>query len=198
MNAALSFKTYRGQEIETIFDDLAQLRITVFRDFPYLYEGTVAYEKEYLKTYIQSPQSFLFSVFDKEKMVGATTCIPLADETQEVREPFEKAKMDIERIFYYGESLLLSNYRGLGLGHRYFDEREAHARQFGIYNKTCFCAVVRPENHLLKPLGYRPLDDFWTKRGYQKNLYLQSQFEWLDIGDTNSTYKPMIYWVKDL
>ena len=28
--------------------DLARLRITVFRDWPYLYDGTLDYEQEYL------------------------------------------------------------------------------------------------------------------------------------------------------
>jgi GNAT superfamily N-acetyltransferase len=187
-----------GQEIETVFDDLAQLRITVFRAFPYLYEGSVEYEKAYLKTYMQSPQSMLFAVYYNGQMVGATTCIPLKDETEEVQAPFKKAGLDINNIFYFGESILLPEMRGKGLGHRFFDEREAHARSFNTYKKTCFCAVFRPENHPFKPENYRTLDAFWLKRGYQKVPTLQSQFEWTDIGETGSTFKPMLYWMRDL
>ncbi len=191
----LSYITKRGSEIEAVFDDLAQLRITVFKAFPYLYEGTVEYEKEYLKTYILSERSFLFAAYTEGVMIGATTCIPLADETDEVREPFEKANLDIKSIFYFGESILLPEYRGLGLGHRFFDEREAHARSFGTFKTTCFCAVARPDNHPMKPAGYRPLDGFWIKRGYKKTPSVQSQFDWLDIGETVSTHKPMVYWM---
>lgn len=41
-----------GKEIETILDEFAQLRITVFAEFPYLYEGNLSYEKEYIRTIV--------------------------------------------------------------------------------------------------------------------------------------------------
>lgn len=194
----LSYITKRGREIEAVFEDLAQLRITVFKAFPYLYEGSIAYEKAYLKTYISSERSFLFAVYSEGRMVGATTCIPLSDETDEVREPFQQVHFDLSTVFYFGESILLPEFRGLGLGHRFFDVREAHARSFGSFKTTCFCAVVRPDNHPFKPEEYRPLDEFWTKRGYKKEPALQSQFDWLDIGESVSTFKPMVYWMKSI
>ncbi|MCE7041038.1 GNAT family N-acetyltransferase [Dyadobacter sp. CY312] len=198
MKETLTFVTKRGQEIESVFDDLAALRIAVFHDFPYLYDGTVAYEKEYLKTYSSSERAFLFAVYDYDKMVGATTCIPLLDETADVRKPFEEAGFDLNKIFYFGESILLSKYRGMGLGHRFFDEREAHARSFQEYNLTCFCSVERADNHPAKPVDYRPNDAFWTKRGYKKENALVSYMEWLDIGHNESSEKEMIFWMRGL
>jgi GNAT superfamily N-acetyltransferase len=192
------YKSFRGEQIASVFEDLAQLRISVFRAFPYLYEGTLAYEKEYLKVYSNSKKSFLFTVYDDAEMVGATTCIPLLDESAEVKKPFIEAKMDISTIFYFGESILLPKYRGLGIGNRFFEERENHAKSFGQFKLTCFCAVQRPDNHPLKPINYRPLDEFWKKRGYEKSNILQTQFDWLDIGDTISTEKPMLFWSKNI
>ncbi|WP_031528208.1 hypothetical protein [Dyadobacter crusticola] len=194
----LSFVTKRGAEIESVFEDLGKLRIAVFHDFPYLYEGDLDYEKEYLKIYSQSARAFLFSVYDGAEMVGATTCIPLADETEEVRAPFEKAGYDVSSIFYFGESILLQKYRGLGLGHRFFDEREAHARSFGDYELACFCAVERAADHPARPDKYRPNDVFWQKRGYVKNPRLRSTMRWLDIGEINETAKTMTFWLKAL
>lgn len=194
----LTYKTFKGKEIESVILDLAQLRIIVFKDYPYLYEGSIVYEQEYLQTYINAERSFLFTVWDDNKMVGATTCIPLSDETADVKEPFIKAGINIETVFYFGESILLSEYRGLGIGNRFFEERENHARSFGAFEKTCFCSVVRPESHPLKPENYQPHDIFWTKRGYKKDENLQSQFDWLDINEQESTLKPMIYWVKNI
>lgn len=193
----ITYQTYKGSEIESVIEDLASLRIAVFRAFPYLYEGSLEYEKKYLQTYINSPKSFLYAVFDQSEMVGATTCIPLSDETPDVQEPFIKAGMNIDTIFYFGESILLPEYRGLGLGHRFFDEREAHAMSFGTYRTTCFCGVIREENHPLKPEKYKPLDEFWLKRGYNRQPKLQSLFDWLDFGETESTSKPMVYWTKE-
>lgn len=194
--SALQFVTLTGTSIEEAFDDLAALRIAVFRDYPYLYEGTIEYEREYLKTYSKSSESLLFSVYDGNRMVGATTCIPLIDETSDVQAPFLKAGMNVETIFYFGESILLSSYRGRGLGHRFFDVREAHAASFGNYDLTCFCSVQRPENHPLKPADYRSNEVFWQKRGYTPSTELTSFFEWTDIGEPASSAKPMIYWTK--
>jgi GNAT superfamily N-acetyltransferase len=198
MKPDLRFEQRSGRDITAVFPELARLRIVVFRDFPYLYEGTEEYEMHYLQTYDNAPNSLLFSVYDGDEMVGATTCIPLLDETPEVQKPFIEAGYDLAKVFYFGESVLLPAYRGLGLGHRFFDAREAHARSFGRYELLCFCAVVRPDDHPLKPAGYQPLDGFWQKRGYQKEPRLQSLFDWPDIGETTSTAKPMVYWTRQL
>ncbi|QDK83558.1 GNAT family N-acetyltransferase [Spirosoma sp. KCTC 42546] len=194
--SSLTFLKLTGLAIQTVFDELAALRIAVFYDFPYLYEGSVEYEKTYLETYARAERSFLFAVYDGDRMVGATTALPLRDETAEVQAPFLKAGYDLDTIFYFGESILLPAYRGLGLGHQFFSEREAHAQQFGHYKMTCFCAVKRPADHPLRPADYQPLDNFWTKRGYQRDESLQSEFVWPDRNETLDTAKPMIYWTR--
>lgn len=189
---------YIGKEIETVMTQLAALRIEVFRDFPYLYEGNLNYEMEYLKTYVNSEGSFLFTVFENERMVGATTCIPLIDETLEVKEPFLKNRMKLEDIFYFGESILLKEYRGRGIGKCFFDEREKHAASFGTFKTTCFCGVQRPEGHPLRPADFVALDEFWKNRGYVKNDSLQSKFSWKDLDEPKETEKTMIYWSKNI
>lgn len=194
----LKFIIKQGTDIQKVISDLANLRITVFREFPYLYNGSLEYEFEYLQTYIKAPKSFLFAVYKNDKMVGATTCIPLLNETFEVQEPFIKASMNLDKIFYFGESILLPEFRGLGLGNRFFDEREAHSKSFGSYKSTCFCAVKRDENHPLKPANYQPLDQFWLKRGYKKSENLESKFHWQDIDEAKESPKTMIYWTKNI
>jgi GNAT superfamily N-acetyltransferase len=196
--SSLRFVRLTGRAFWPVFDEVAALRIAVFYDFPYLYEGTVDYEKNYLETYARSDRSFLFAVYDGEQMVGATTALPLLDETDEVQQPFRQEGYDLTTIVYFGESILLPAYRGLGLGNRFFDEREAHARQFGQYTTTCFCAVQRPDDHPMRPKGYQPLNQFWLKRGYRQETSLKSTFTWLDRTDTVETAKPMIYWVHEL
>ena len=190
----LRYEVKKGDAIHSAVDDFAAVRMRVFHEFPYLYEGTLEHEREYLQTYCNAPDAFLFAAYDGDKMIGATTCIPLKD----VRQPFLDAGMDIDKIFYFGESVLLPEYRGLGLGHRFFDEREAHVRSFGTYRYMAFCAVNREANHPLKPSDYRPNDAFWTKRGYRKNPDLVCSMSWLDIGETAKTKKSLTFWMKAL
>jgi GNAT superfamily N-acetyltransferase len=196
--AELRYARFCGAEIASQFDALARLRMEVFRAFPYLYKGDLAYEMAYLKTYSEAPRSLLFAVFDGLAMVGATTCIPLIDETPEVQKPFLETGMHLHQIFYFGESILLPAYRNRGLGHRFFEEREAHAASFGNYALTCFCAVERPRDHALRPADHRPLDGFWMQRGYEKAPQLRSEFDWQDIGEATSTLKQMVYWTRHL
>jgi GNAT superfamily N-acetyltransferase len=199
MNASdnIRFESYRGAQIADLMEALGRLRIAVFRAFPYLYEGNLDYERSYLETYVKSARSLCFATWAGAEMIGATTCIPLADETEEVRRPFIDAEMAIEEICYFGESILLPDFRGQGIGHRFFDAREDHARALG-FKRTCFCAVVRPEDHPLRPANYQTLDEFWKKRGYRPVPELVSSFEWPDIGETESTAKAMTYWMREL
>src|SRR5690606_7457968 len=130
-----------GENITSYLKDIAQLRIDVFREFPYLYDGTLEYEMKYLQAYINSPRSLIFLIQEGDRVIGATTALPLKDAEVEFHKPFKKNGMALEDIFYFGESVLLPEYRGKGYGHRFFDEREKYARQLG-FPITTFCAVI--------------------------------------------------------
>lgn len=198
MDKTLAFASFKGIEIKSVFEDLGKLRIAVFKDYPYLYEGTLEHELAYLEIYSNAPKSFLFSVYDGTDMVGATTCIPLLDETPDVQKPFYEAGYAVDKIFYFGESILLPAYRGSGLGHRFFDEREAHVRTFNEFEHTTFCSVDRGENHPLKPVDYRANDVFWIKRNYIKKEALSCQMTWLDVGEKEETTKSLTFWMKTI
>lgn len=194
----LTLKRLSGEELVRYIPELAQLRIQVFRDFPYLYDGDLAYEERYLQTYIQASDSVIVLAFDGDKVVGASTGIPLKYETDEVKKPFIDADYDIDKVFYCGESVLISDYRGQGVGVAFFEHREAHARESGSFEYSCFCGVQRPENHPARPDDFVPLDNFWRKRGYQKHPDLNTSFSWKELNEEDESPKPMTFWMKHL
>src|SRR5690606_14929829 len=130
------------------------LRMRVFHEWPYLYEGDLAYEEAYLQTYIAAPDSVIVLALHEDNVVGASTGIPLQYETDEVKAPFIRQGYDIDSIFYCGESVLLPEYRGQGAGVAFFEHREAHARAIGEFKYSCFCGVQRPEDHPQRPADY--------------------------------------------
>jgi GNAT superfamily N-acetyltransferase len=177
---------------------LARLRITVFRDWPYLYEGTLEYEQHYLERFAASERAVIVAARDVDTIVGISTASPMAGHADAFIDMFRARGYDTEKIFYFGESVLLKPYRRRGIGHKFFDHREAHARaQPGITHAT-FCGVVRPADDPLKPKDFFLLDPFWTKRGYQKLAGMVGTFSWKDIGETEQTPKPMQFWMRQL
>lgn len=193
----LRIQSLRGADIATEIDELAEVRIAVFRAFPYLYEGTREYEAKYLQTYIDCPRSLAILVWDGSHCVGASTVLPLADAGADAQAPFVAGGHDIAAIDYFGESVLLSEYRGHGIGVKFFELREAHAREHGL--AVCaFCAVQRSDDHPARPADYVPNDRFWSKRGYAKAPEITTTFSWPDIGETESTEKPMTFWLRRL
>lgn len=194
----MDIRLLRGAEIEPHIDDLARLRIAVFREFPYLYDGSVEYEAEYLATYLRSEGSLCVLVLDQGRVVGASTALPLADETDEFQRPLREAGWDCARIFYCAESVLLPGWRGRGLGVRFFAEREAHARRLGRFDWCAFCAVRRPPDHPRRPAGYQPLDAFWSRRGYRHHPELHTEYRWRDLDEAEESAKPMSFWLKEL
>ncbi len=197
MSGALTYHELSGAALEPWLDGLGRLRISVFREYPYLYEGTLEYEREYLTTYARSPESLVVLVTDeKDQVVGATTCVPLRDEGPEFQEAFLKAGWDVKDICYFGESILLPELRGRGIGGEFFKRREAHAQKLGV-RWTAFCAVDRAADHPMRPAGYRPLDEFWKSRGYTKRPDLQATFVWKETGETAESPKTLTFWTKE-
>jgi len=187
---------HTGPELADLLPELARLRIAVFREFPYLYDGELSYEERYLRTYILAPQSVIVLARDGGRVVGASTATALNAEEMHVQRPFIKGGYDPGTIFYLGESVLLPEYRGRGIGVRFFEEREAHARALGGFQLYAFCAVERPADHPRRPADYRPLDHFWRHRGYQRHPELTTQFRWRDLDETEESPKPMVFWLK--
>jgi GNAT superfamily N-acetyltransferase len=184
-----------GADLDAALDDLAQLRIEVFRAWPYIYDGSLDYERSYLTEFASSEGAVLVAAFDGDRIVGAATASPLESQKAEFRKPFEQAGYDPAGLFYFGESVLLPAWRGQGVGHAFFDHREAAARSAGKQFCT-FCAVVRPEPHPARPAAYTSLDALWRKRGYAPVDGLVTGFSWRDIGETVETEKPMQFWMR--
>jgi GNAT superfamily N-acetyltransferase len=186
-----------GEGLRSRLADLARLRIEVFFDFPYLYDGDPDYEAKYLAALGASPNAIIAGAFDGDVIVGAATGAPLADQAPEIVAPFHAQRLHVPDYFYFGESVLKRGYRGKGIGVKFFELREAQARRVGA--KTCvFCSVIRSSDHPSRPVDYVPLDSFWTHRGYAPVPGLQCQISWKELGAMDETPKPMQFWQKRL
>jgi GNAT superfamily N-acetyltransferase len=193
----LSFETLSGPALRPLLPALADLRIAVFREWPYLYEGDAAHEQAYLASYADSPGAAVVVCRSAGEVVGAATCQPMVQSHAEVPAAFRAAGLDPNRFCYFGESVLLKPYRGHGAGVRFFTEREAHARALGL-PEAAFCAVIRDPDDPRRPSDYTPLDGFWRRRGYLKRPDLIVRFDWKEAGQDAKSLHDLMFWTRTL
>lgn len=187
-----------GSGISRWLDDVARLRIGVFREYPYLYDGDRDYEVAYLDALSRSAGGVLVLVLDQGAVVGASTGMPLMEAEEAIRLPFREAGVTEDQVFYFGESVLMPGYRGRGLGHRFFDEREAHARSLPGMRLAAFAAVRRSPDDPRRPPGHRGNDAFWMRRGYREQPRMVVRLSWKELGSDEPTEQDLTIWSRTL
>jgi len=176
---------------------LADLRMRVFYEWPYLYDGSLAYEREYLAEFISADDAVMIVARSRGRPIGMATASPLHSQSEAVKEPLLRTGFDLDETFYFGESVLLPAFRGQGVGHAFFDAREDAARAAGARICT-FCAVERPADHPLRPQSVRELATFWQQRGYARLSGVTMQLRWQDRDMPAETDHRMQFWSRTL
>jgi GNAT superfamily N-acetyltransferase len=192
-----TLKTLIGPEIAPYLNDVAALRIEVFREFPYLYEGSVEYEMRYLQDYANCEQAILVIALYGEQVVGASTGLPMQFASESFAAPMVSEGYKIDQLFYFAESVVQLAHRGNGIGVQFFNERERFAKSLPNITHSCFCAVVRSDDHPLKPELYRSNHSLWQRMGYRQ-LNAHAQFKWQDINESEESEKSLTFWSKAL
>lgn len=191
----ITFKSITGAAVLDVLPAVARLRIDVFKEWPYLYAGDLEYETNYLKAY-RKPGALVVAAMDGAKIIGVSTGALMEDHADEFRSALD-GRFEPKDVYYFAESVLKKEYRGQGIGHCFFEEREKHA---AIHNRKqiLFCRVLRSETHSSIPSHYRPLDPFWRKRGYAPIDGMTAKFKWRDVDQAKPTEKTLQFWGKAL
>jgi GNAT superfamily N-acetyltransferase len=195
--STIDITTYTGAAIAGGLRDFQYVHATVFDEWPYLVESRPD-EHPYIASYASLPRAALFVARSEGKPIGAATCLPLSDESANVQAPFIERGWDVRRFFYFGEGVILKEWRGVGLGKRLFALREGHARAVSIADYTIFCSVRRPLDHPLRPTDAVTNDAFWRKRGYQPMDGVACTMRWRSHGDAAATQHTLDFWIKSL
>ena len=141
-------KNYFGKDVNSLLDQVCRMRIEFFREYPYLYVGNYEYEKEYITGLSKSSRSMIASAYYENELIAISTALPLvseADILEELPKIFSNAGYDPTRYYYYGEIIILPDYRGIKLSQRLYNEHQTFAQKWG-YKNACLAVVVRDKN----------------------------------------------------
>ncbi|MBC7478658.1 MAG: GNAT family N-acetyltransferase [Pseudorhodobacter sp.] len=186
-----------SDEIGAHLEEIATLRQAVFREWPYLYDGSLEYERQYVASYRDHPGALVVGALDGGQLVGASTSTPMEDLSAEFAAPFSALGIPRNGVLWGPESALLPAWRGQGIGHRFFALREAHARAMGRTH-VAFASILRPDDHPLRPPAARTNDAFWRRQGYAPLAGFVVEFGWKDVGSAVETVKQLQVWMKAL
>jgi ribosomal protein S18 acetylase RimI-like enzyme len=194
---AITEQMLTGYAVKDCLNEIASLRIEIFREFPYLYDGLREDELNYLKLYSDAPEAFVVIVSDAEKVVGAATGIPLCHENRELSDPFVGTAYPVDEIFYVGELLFYPAYRNRGLGLRLVAQIVQQISFLGTYRYLTCVTVVRTDDHPLRPADYIPIDRFLAHTGFKLLPGITTSFTWLETDGVKRSH-PMNFWIKEL
>ena len=194
---AVRFETYTGAAIAPMLGAFQRLHVTVFHEWPYLYDGDPG-EAPYIAPYVHRPRAALFLGRAAGQPIGLATCLPLGDESANVQAPFLAHGWDVRRFFYFGEGVLLKEWRRRGLGKRLFALRESHARAVSTADYAVFCSVRRPAAHPLRPADATTNEAFWRGRGYQPLDGVACTMTWRDRGEAEEAPHTLDFWIRSL
>jgi ribosomal protein S18 acetylase RimI-like enzyme len=180
-------------------DFIAQSRINFYRGYPYLYEGNMEEERDYVKWFFSSPKSAVAFAYDGEKIIGFITGTPLVYFDEHFKgsaDSFKKAELIPEDYYYLTDVIILPEYRGNGIAKKLCRMLEEYAKQLE-FRAGCF-VNERHEKHPLKPAEYTDLDDIFIRSGCIK-LPISVIHNWKTImvdGNNQDQDHTLVYWHK--
>ena len=172
----------RGEEILPFLNEVAELRIKIFREWPYLYEGDFETEKNYLKVYANAEDSILVLAKDQDRIVGIAMGLPINESMEQVQRIFCEKQIPTDNCYYFADVILLKEYRKNKIGLKMIKDFESALTSLEDYEWIYFCEIAREKNDPRIPLNYKSLDSFWDSLGYPIVPNWKTYMGWLDIG----------------
>ncbi len=193
----ITIKIVTGKDIASLLPFISEQRLKVFREYPYLYEGSFECEKEYLEGYNRSPNSAIAVAYDDGLLIGFLTGMPLKFFEQN-EESFKRNGLDAELFYYFGEVIVLPQQHRKSICMKLFEALEEHVKKLG-YSNSSFLTIITQENNPMHPINCEPID-ILCELGYSKST-LTKTLDWLTVQANNSSQRQshtLVYWIKKL
>lgn len=178
---------FEGNDAKPYLSLLADLRLEVFKEPPYLYLGNKEDELHYGARYLS--KNLIISITTiNGRFAAIGTGLPLVEAQEVIRDVREKLN-DLESIYYYGEVIVLSEFRGKGLLKKILATQDEYIKTKG-FTKVSMMTVIRDsvESELGEKLGYTKTE-------------MTIRCPWLTIqpdGSAKKEVNQLLFWIKSL
>lgn len=189
-----------GDTIEQILPFTQQMCLTYYREYPYLYEGTLEEQQACHSWFSKLKHSAVAIAYYDNKPVGflsGASFVDFAEHYTGSLTVFKNAGLDPAQYYYFADVIIEKEHRGHSLCKKLFAALEQYASNLG-YAKNCL-VVESHATHPCKPADYRELGDLWIRLGYTESPATIS-FKWNTIQSDGTQERQehiLRYWIKD-
>ncbi|MDX8430405.1 MAG: GNAT family N-acetyltransferase [Candidatus Algichlamydia australiensis] len=188
----------QGKEILPYLRELARLRMVVFKEWPYLYDGSYDGEEKYLQIYAETQNALFILAIEGGTVIGAVTGIPVSESMEEVQEVFLKKNLPMNKVYYLGEIMLLKEFRNKGTGKKMYLAFEKFLKELKKFEKVVLCEIFRDKSDKRMPTEYKSLTTFWESLGYKRLPNLEASFSYKEMGLSKESSHAMHFHEKNL
>lgn len=174
----------KGHQIKPYSKAIVELLLTVFKEPPYLYEGTVEEYLPFVEIYANSADGIACLLFENKKLVGVVTGVPLQEMPERFRTSFGN---QCKTMYYLGEMGLVKEYQKQKLGTLLYSEFEKQIPPG--FDTLCFCKISEPNN---------TFDPVLEKYGFVEEKKHAFEGVWRNIGELIESPHEMDFWTKQL
>jgi hypothetical protein len=197
-NQKLKIKVLTGPEARCHFEQITEMRLRNFKEYPYLYKGNKEYEWEYLNnSYFSSPSAQILLVLEEDKIVGFANTITLTEEVEHFKKPFIENCLNTDDYLYIGEVFLDPEYRCRSLFYniaRWIAQRAVDGK---YKNMLCY-SVLREDTDPRRPGVFRPVEDLWKKLGFSLEPALTVKYSWPQVDTDQEEENTLAAWVRKI
>jgi len=185
----VEYQLVQGSDMEQYVNDMIRLRLTVFRESPYFYDGTEGEERAYLEQHLHSEKGLFLIAKTGDHVIGMLSGTPMKDR-DDYAYPYVKNAIPTDSIFCLGELVVEQSDHREQIGLNLYQLFEEHVRSLGSYDTISECVVLHP----IAGEGKSIL----MQVGGSKCPNLVYHCFWKEIDQEVSTDHVMEYWSKQL
>lgn len=196
--SAATMHVLKGKELLSNIPELTKLRLTIYREYPYLYEGDPLFEESYVSLFANSSDALLIVAKVGNRIVGALSGLPLDSAQKEIQDVFLASKMKLKECYALCDVVVLKEYRNRRVATILYEEFANQLRKMKRYKKVVLWQIVRAQDDPKRPNDYFSPDNFFGKQGFKKHPEYTCVLRWKEISEKEERAHRFEFWLKDL